>query len=137
HSILLDVLLAHHAAPARELIAQELAEFSARHRRRRGAGLKELLAYVGRIEHGDDRVVQFRHHGGRGPGPRPPGRPGCGGGGVASVLRSASMGLRSADAARIGLSLPAPICGSSTGVSANMVSTWPPSRSVKAGAAPR
>src|SRR5262245_55062312 len=55
------VLLAHHVAPARELIAQEFAEFRARHRRRRGAGLKELLAYVGRIQHGDDRVVQFRH----------------------------------------------------------------------------
>src|SRR5262249_4678085 len=64
-SILLDVFLAHHAAPTRELIAQEFAEFCARGRRRRGAGLKELLAYVGRIEHGNDRVVQFRHHGRR------------------------------------------------------------------------
>src|SRR6266436_937520 len=64
-SILLDVLLAHHATPTREFIAHEFAEFRARHRRGRCAGLKELLADVGRIEHGDDRVVQFRHPSGR------------------------------------------------------------------------
>ena len=57
HSILLDTLLAHDAAPARELIAQYFPKFGARGRRRHGAGLQERLAHVESFEHSDDRVV--------------------------------------------------------------------------------
>src|SRR5438034_10462940 len=61
-SILLDVLLSHHAAPARELVVQERAELRARRRRRNGAGGHELLAHVRRLERGGGRIVQFRHY---------------------------------------------------------------------------
>src|SRR5215813_14236140 len=64
-SLALDVLLLHDAAPAGELVAQELAELRARGRRRNGAGLHELLAHVRQLEHADHSVVQLRHHRGR------------------------------------------------------------------------
>src|SRR5262249_49952192 len=52
-SILLDVLLAHHAAPARELIAEDFPELGAGCRRRYGARMQQLLAHVRSIDHGD------------------------------------------------------------------------------------
>src|SRR2546430_6520605 len=61
-SILSDVLLAHHAAPAREFVCQQLAEVGARSRRGNGAGLHELLAHVRRVEGGDHGIVQLRNH---------------------------------------------------------------------------
>src|SRR5262245_52554442 len=80
-SILLDILLPHHAAPARKLVAQELAEFRARRRRWNGAGLHELVAHVGRVQRGDDGVVQFRHHRRRRAGRRQQAVPAVGGAG--------------------------------------------------------
>src|SRR5262245_11444832 len=111
YSIFLDVLFAHDATPAGQLLAQYFPEFGARGRCWDGARLQERLAHVGGFEHGDDRVVHFRHGGRRRlrRGQQPyqlsatvSGKP-C----SASVATSGNNGLRLAEAAPMGLSLPA------------------------------
>src|SRR6516165_293705 len=58
-SILSNVLFPHHAAPTGELVSQQPAEFSARHRRWDCAGLHELFTHIRHVKGADHRVVEL------------------------------------------------------------------------------
>ena len=61
----LDVAGLGQRGPARDVGAHELAELLGRHRHRLDRLDRQLLAQVGRVQHGDLRVVELLHHVGR------------------------------------------------------------------------